>query len=414
MGNKVLLVEDEKGTRDVVFDFLDASGFEVFVAKNGEEGFEAFVEHVPDVVLTDVLLPRVTGFEMIDRIRNHPLGKKVPVVVMSALYKTPKIKHEAREKYGVSDYFIKPVSLQQAAARLAEIVGLTPEQLAIAKAAESDGAGGILDVFGDRRVDIIRTFDLPPPADGPSPEPPADPGDAGALKSAGDAVYALLGWYREGVTGIASFEHGNVSKKVYLLRGDAIYVTSTRVEETFGHMLVAEGLIAGDQLNAALLKSRQENRLLGRILVEEDLVDNTVLTRFLVREVDARLRDLFRWDGGRYELARTDAFVEKIKRPALHLPNYYYMAALGGAFDDRLIARYGTAAHAFVAKDPDRLFVMGHVEWEPDDLLITAHIDGERTVGRIVEETQRSPRRVYRVLGTLELAGAVRLAAPVR
>jgi DNA-binding response OmpR family regulator len=92
---KVLLVEDHEDTRLMYAEFL-GDNFEVIQASDGEGALEAMRVRVPDLVITDVSLPGVDGFELIKRMRGDSTLARVPVICLSG-YSTDAIEERARE-----------------------------------------------------------------------------------------------------------------------------------------------------------------------------------------------------------------------------------------------------------------------------------------------------------------------------
>lgn len=106
---KVLYVEDEPLQRELVNQLLQLAGIEIQLAKNGLEGVEKAKTWLPDVILTDVNMPELNGFETIERIREIPEIAETPVVVLSAWATA---QHTARAKaLNVEWYITKPFNL---------------------------------------------------------------------------------------------------------------------------------------------------------------------------------------------------------------------------------------------------------------------------------------------------------------
>lgn len=102
---KILLVEDDISLRDVYYARLQAEGFELAVASNGEEALAAAVKERPDLIVLDVMMPRISGFDVLDIIRTTPEIAHTRVVMMTALG-SPEDR-ERGEKLGVDKYLVK-------------------------------------------------------------------------------------------------------------------------------------------------------------------------------------------------------------------------------------------------------------------------------------------------------------------
>ena len=119
---KILLVEDDVALRDVYSARLQAEGYWIVTASNGEEALASAVKDMPDLILLDVMMPRISGFDVLDIIRSTPETAHSKVIMMTALSST---EDRARgEKLGVDKYLVKSqVTLEEAVAAIAEVLG---------------------------------------------------------------------------------------------------------------------------------------------------------------------------------------------------------------------------------------------------------------------------------------------------
>ncbi len=79
----ILITEDEPPMLNILTDRLSESGFETIQAKNGEEGLAMAIQHHPDLVLLDVLMPKLDGMTMMSRLRQDSWGKTVPIIMLT-------------------------------------------------------------------------------------------------------------------------------------------------------------------------------------------------------------------------------------------------------------------------------------------------------------------------------------------
>jgi DNA-binding NarL/FixJ family response regulator len=84
MAERLLLVDDEPALREAVKAYLENFGFAVDVATNGEEGWQMVQQNHPDLVITDVMMPGVDGYQLLKRLREDPQFKPLPVVFLTA------------------------------------------------------------------------------------------------------------------------------------------------------------------------------------------------------------------------------------------------------------------------------------------------------------------------------------------
>jgi DNA-binding response OmpR family regulator len=102
---KILIVEDELALRDVYATRLQAEGYQVVLASNGEEALATAVSERPDIILLDVMMPKISGFDVLDIIRTTPEIANTRVIMLTAL--SEETDRERGEKLGVDRYLVK-------------------------------------------------------------------------------------------------------------------------------------------------------------------------------------------------------------------------------------------------------------------------------------------------------------------
>lgn len=102
---KILLVEDDVALSGVYKSRLDIEGFEVEEVNNGEDALSAAIKFKPDLILLDAMMPKISGFDVLDILRNTQETADIRVIMLTALSQ-PKDKERA-ESLGVNDYLVK-------------------------------------------------------------------------------------------------------------------------------------------------------------------------------------------------------------------------------------------------------------------------------------------------------------------
>lgn len=102
---KILLVEDDVALAGVYKARLEMEGFNVHEVNNGEEALSAAVAFKPNLILLDAMMPKISGFDVLDILRNTPATANIKIIMLTALSQ-PKDKERA-EKLGVDDYLVK-------------------------------------------------------------------------------------------------------------------------------------------------------------------------------------------------------------------------------------------------------------------------------------------------------------------
>lgn len=113
----ILLAEDDPDIGDLVRQVFEAEGYQVELARDGAEALELFARCGPDLVILDVMMPRLTGFEVLSRMREaEEEGRQVPVLMLTA--RTSQDDVVKGFELGVSDYVTKPFMIGELRARV--------------------------------------------------------------------------------------------------------------------------------------------------------------------------------------------------------------------------------------------------------------------------------------------------------
>lgn len=104
-GKKILLVEDDDALANVYVMRLKGEGFDVTRVSNGEDALAAAKEHKPDLVLLDAMMPKVSGFDVLDILRNTPETANLKIIMLTAL--SQETDKQRAQGLGVDDYLVK-------------------------------------------------------------------------------------------------------------------------------------------------------------------------------------------------------------------------------------------------------------------------------------------------------------------
>jgi len=105
MAKKILLIEDEEIMVDLLQRKLTAEGYETSVARDGQEGMEKMKEVKPDLILLDIIMPKMGGFEVMEEMKGDGELKKIPVIVISNSGQPVEI--DKAQTLGAKDWLIK-------------------------------------------------------------------------------------------------------------------------------------------------------------------------------------------------------------------------------------------------------------------------------------------------------------------
>jgi len=105
MAKKILIIEDEEILLNLLNKKLSNLGYEVYTAKDGETGFKAVKEIVPDLILLDIIMPKMGGFEVMEKLKEDESLKTIPIIVISNSGQPVEL-NKAKE-LGAKDWLIK-------------------------------------------------------------------------------------------------------------------------------------------------------------------------------------------------------------------------------------------------------------------------------------------------------------------
>jgi DNA-binding response OmpR family regulator len=122
---KILLVEDDAALANVYLTRLQAEGFDVHVVGNGEEALATALSYHPDLVVLDVMMPKVSGFDVLDIFRNTPETANLKIIMLTAL--SQDADRQRAESLGVDEYLVKSqVAIADVIGRIKAHLGVTP------------------------------------------------------------------------------------------------------------------------------------------------------------------------------------------------------------------------------------------------------------------------------------------------
>jgi len=120
---RILLVDDEVGFAELLRDLLVMDNYEVDVAHDGQEGLEKIEAFKPDVIISDIVMPRLSGFEMFKKVKAAPATSSIPFLFITG-FQDERVLAEAR-KIGVFGILRKPIDIEQIENRLKDLLDNT-------------------------------------------------------------------------------------------------------------------------------------------------------------------------------------------------------------------------------------------------------------------------------------------------
>ena len=120
--SKIMVVEDDASLREIYSIRITAEGYEVVSAGDGEEALAVAVREKPDLILSDVMMPKISGFDMLDILRSTPETANIKVVMMTAL--SAEDQRQRGERLGADKYLVKSqVGIEDVVNTIHEVLG---------------------------------------------------------------------------------------------------------------------------------------------------------------------------------------------------------------------------------------------------------------------------------------------------
>jgi two-component system cell cycle response regulator DivK len=116
MNKRILVVEDQEDNRQIIRDMLSATDYEIMEAESGEQALEAVAKQRPDLILMDIQLPGMDGYEATRRIKADPALRSIPIIAVTS-YALSGEEQKARAA-GCDEYVPKPYSPRQLLAKI--------------------------------------------------------------------------------------------------------------------------------------------------------------------------------------------------------------------------------------------------------------------------------------------------------
>jgi DNA-binding response OmpR family regulator len=116
---KVLVIEDEAETRNILVESLEAEGFDTICAENGRVGVKKAQEYLPDLVICDIIMPELDGYGVLTTLRQNLLTQKIPLIFLTG--KTTDVERFYGMDLGANAYVTKPCTVEALLTAIAKV-----------------------------------------------------------------------------------------------------------------------------------------------------------------------------------------------------------------------------------------------------------------------------------------------------
>ena len=286
----VLVVEDNDDVRNIITLYLRRNGYSVAEAADGISAVEAVASVEPDMILLDVLLPRLDGLEVLKRVRASETAKHVPVVMMSAVLQTRDLKAET-ERLDVVSFLEKPFQMNVLMEHVERALDLRSPDATM----KPEAAGQPLEWRAETRLQFSRKSlsvkgkieELPVP----------------------EILHSI---FLESRTGRLQFIAGTAERLVFFQNGLPVYAESSVPEETLGAHLQKRGRITPKHHATAVEEMTRSGNFYGEVLLKLGLLTPHQLFTELEHHLTEKVIATFSLREGAYRFEEGDSWKEDV------------------------------------------------------------------------------------------------------
>ncbi len=408
----VLVVDDDRNVQRMLADALTRQGFRVTVERDGEAALAAFERHPFDVVLLDVLLPALNGYEVARRIKSTPRGERTPVLMLSGIYKTKMHQAQAVERHGAAGFVEKPFKLNQLFGKLEGVLGdrfPQPPPAPAANGAPEPASEPLADPRAEAEASLVEfTSAESTSAETGAAEPAGPAADRGDFR--GRAFPELLAdLHRRRATGALLLRRDKVKKIVFFRGGAPESVKSNRLSECLGRVMVRERMISEADCEESLKRMKAMGRQQGTVLIEMGCISPHNLRYALELQLRLKLLEVFGWRKGEFQFNPRAQPPAETVRLQMSTAAIVYEGVRRSYDAARLRDALGDIAAKWVHPAEDPLFAAQDMSLGEEESGLLALMDGSRTVRELRRRGPLSPLDTDRFLYALLASQMVEL-----
>lgn len=290
MTKRVMVIDDDRGIRSFLQKSLTVKGFEVVAAERGATGLQQLLAEDFDLVFLDLNMPEISGQAICTALRKQEKTRELPVVMMTAMFKTPQQIDGMKSEYGASAFLLKPFTLT-------DLFEMVDGQLATTPDSE---------VQRDNQANV--------PEAGTQSDSPAKVEVEPIAGTLGKIPIPLVlhRLYQQKLSGLLHVQKKAAKKVIYIKNGYPVFVRSNILGECLGRMLVKNDTITQVDCDQSIDNSKTSGRLQGTVLIEMGLLTPQDLHEALKRQVTEKLLNVFSWTEGQFRFVPQSDFKKNV------------------------------------------------------------------------------------------------------
>ncbi|MBR2979429.1 MAG: response regulator [Myxococcaceae bacterium] len=395
-----MIVDDDRAIQRMLAETLTSEGFAVQVEKDGSWAFKTFTKRRPDIVILDLLLPSMHGFEFARRVRQLPRGHDVPIIFISGAYKASAHEADSVRKYKVSAFLEKPIHIGKLREALKNALGDRYPNLAGVAAARAEFDAKPADEFADDRARAeVAAVESSSSAQKRSSKRTI----RGTLdqKPFPELLVDLIRWRS---TGALLLKRDKVKKIVYFRDGHPVSVKSNLLSECLGKLMVREKMISEAECQESLNRMKATGRQQGTVLIEMGCINPHNLNYALSLQLQTKLFDIFSWKTGDYQF-NPDAEVPAETSGLEMTPVEILYEGIKRGYDEaRLDEALGDVRGLYVHPADDPLLRFQEIGLDEEETSLLKAMDGMKSVSTLLALDLLPPGATLKLIYALSCA----------
>lgn len=399
MSKTILLVEDDKAVQRMLQEILEQEGFDVVAEKDGDWALRSFESRPIDLVILDILIPVMNGFQVAEKMRKMPEGADVPILMISGIYRGVNHREEAMRRYGAIGYLDKPIEPDELLQLLRDSFGADYPS-AVAARAEREA-------FDRRAPERYASRDSHAESEEVEQRSREFAGVARRGRLADKPFPELLAdLYREKADGALLVRRDKLKKIIYFRNGYPTFIKSNLLNECLGKVMVREKMITEEDCEESIQRMKRSQRQQGTVLIEMGCISPHNLQYALELQLQVKLNELFGWEQGEYQYnprasaPPTTVSLDNSTAALIHegVKEKYDLKRLQRLLDDAL--------DRYVVPHPDPLFRFQDMELDEAEEKFVNRLDGSMTLRQILD-LGLSREKTYQLIYALACAAMI-------
>ena len=279
---RIFIVDDDRALAELLAGFFQKAGMESKFETKGKDAINTFKEFRPHLVLLDLLLPDLMGFEVLKRMKEPAWADQVAFIIMSGIMKDQGTISKAKNEMGADEFLEKPFNVREMHNVVLRYLGLESIEEKTKKKEEKKPTP--MGPSGPAKAPRI-----------PEPEVTIEGGDLGEI----DLPRILSAFFTAKTTGVLKVNYKDMVKAIYFEEGKPIFAASNDPRDRLGEIGIRIKKLSLSQVSQGLEKCKEPARL-GTTLVELGFLTSHDLYELIQLQVREIILSCFQWDEGRY------------------------------------------------------------------------------------------------------------------